>query len=427
MGTGDENRWWSDPDERVRVFDVDPETGHYRRFFDIDDLAGVRVEDPEVFSLTHDKVLSLVADGVVDGLRIDHPDGLADPAGYLERVARRRRRARVDREDPASRRGAARLARRGDRRLRVPQRRPGRVHRPGGRGAADGAVRVARRRRALVRRDRAGGAARAGARDVRARGRAAAADPRSRAGWRRRWRGCRSTARTCATACFTPDDRAALEAAGRPDLFDGAPEEFVSRFQQTSPPVTAKGIEDTGFYRYLRLLALNDVGSDPGRWGVSVDEFHAANVERARALPARAAHHADARHEALRRRARAARRAERDGVGVGVARALRWYALTEELVAEGAPDMHERYLVFQTLVAVWPISARAAGGLHREGAARGEAQHELGRPEPRLGVAREGVRRERCSTFEPFLDDFLPFVERRSRPPASARRSASSC
>ena len=47
------------PDERLRVFDVDPETGHYRRFFDIDDLAGVRVEDPEVFELTHDKVLAL--------------------------------------------------------------------------------------------------------------------------------------------------------------------------------------------------------------------------------------------------------------------------------------------------------------------------------------------------------------------------------
>ena len=67
-------------------------------------------------------------------------------------------------------------------------------------------------------------------------------------------------------------DRAALAAAGRPDLFEGAPEEFVSRFQQTSPPVTAKGIEDTAFYRYVRLLALNDVGGDPGRWGVSVDD-----------------------------------------------------------------------------------------------------------------------------------------------------------
>ena len=47
----------------------------------------MRVEDPEVFELTHRKVLSLLDDGVIEGLRIDHPDGLADPAGYLERLA----------------------------------------------------------------------------------------------------------------------------------------------------------------------------------------------------------------------------------------------------------------------------------------------------------------------------------------------------
>jgi len=63
--------------------------GNYRRFFDIDELVGVRQEDPEVFELTHATVLRLVAEGLVDGLRIDHVDGLADPAGYLERLAGR--------------------------------------------------------------------------------------------------------------------------------------------------------------------------------------------------------------------------------------------------------------------------------------------------------------------------------------------------
>ena len=58
-------------------------------------------------------------------------------------------------------------------------------------------------------------------------------------------------------------------------------DEFVTRFQQTSPPVTAKGVEDTAFYRHLRLLALNEVGGDPARFGLSVDGFHAANAERA--------------------------------------------------------------------------------------------------------------------------------------------------
>ncbi|MDV9197734.1 alpha-amylase family glycosyl hydrolase, partial [Streptomyces sp. Wh19] len=60
---------------------------NYRRFFTISELIGVRVEDPEVFAATHGKILELVRDGVVDGLRIDHPDGLAEPAAYLERLS----------------------------------------------------------------------------------------------------------------------------------------------------------------------------------------------------------------------------------------------------------------------------------------------------------------------------------------------------
>ncbi len=87
MGVSDENRWWADEALRARFFDWDPRDGWYRRFFDIDDLAAVRVEDPEVFAVTHGKVLELVREGVVDGLRVDHPDGLADPAGYLRRLA----------------------------------------------------------------------------------------------------------------------------------------------------------------------------------------------------------------------------------------------------------------------------------------------------------------------------------------------------
>src|SRR4051812_4594514 len=86
MGTGDENRWWAEESERARVFDVNPDTGFYRHFFDIDDLAAVRMERDDVFELVHGKVLELVRDGVVDGLRVDHPDGLADPAGYLRRL-----------------------------------------------------------------------------------------------------------------------------------------------------------------------------------------------------------------------------------------------------------------------------------------------------------------------------------------------------
>ena len=61
----------------------------YRRFFDIDGLVGVRVEDPDVFRLTHERVLAWLQDGSLDGVRIDHPDGLRRPAAYLERLRER--------------------------------------------------------------------------------------------------------------------------------------------------------------------------------------------------------------------------------------------------------------------------------------------------------------------------------------------------
>ena len=89
MGADDANQYWADPELREKFFDVDPATGRHRRFFDIDDLAAIRQEDPDVFEATHALALALVNDGLIDGLRVDHPDGLADPAGYLTRLAER--------------------------------------------------------------------------------------------------------------------------------------------------------------------------------------------------------------------------------------------------------------------------------------------------------------------------------------------------
>src|SRR5213083_1292381 len=86
MAVAEENEFWRDPELRRRCFDVDEATGLHRRFFDIGELAGVRVEDPHVFEATHHVVLRLVSEGLVDGFRIDHPDGLADPRGYVERL-----------------------------------------------------------------------------------------------------------------------------------------------------------------------------------------------------------------------------------------------------------------------------------------------------------------------------------------------------
>ncbi|MGH2944488.1 MAG: malto-oligosyltrehalose synthase, partial [Solirubrobacteraceae bacterium] len=410
MGTGDENRWWADPEERVRVFDVDPDTGHYRRFFDIDDLAGVRVEDPEVFELTHRKVLSLLADGVIEGLRVDHPDGLADPAAYLRRL----RDAGADRVwvekilshshppeqlrdwpvsgtvgyeflndvqglfvDPSGERPLTELQfeltgegrpfhevaleaqleqaqgtfRREVQRLR-------RIHDPGGLEEALARLPVYR---TYVR-----------------------------------------------DGVFEEADRAALDAAGRPELFHGAPAEFVSRFQQTSPPVTAKGVEDTAFYRHLRLLALNDVGGDPGRWGVSIDEFHAANRERARRFPEGLL--VTQTHDTKRSGDVRARIGALSGMADGWAtRVRRWYELTDVLVEDGAPDGHERYLVFQTLAGVWPITPERLEG-YVEKALR-EAKRNTSWID-QDHAWEERVRRFAVAllTHEPFLASFEPFV-----------------
>jgi (1->4)-alpha-D-glucan 1-alpha-D-glucosylmutase len=407
MGTGDENRWWADESERVRVFDVDPETGHYRRFFDIDDLAGVRVEDPEVFELTHRKVLELVADGVLDGLRIDHPDGLADPAGYLERL-----------HDA------------GARRVWVEK-----ILHPG-EALRDWPVEGTVGYEFLN--------------DVQG----LFVDPAGEGPLTALWQELSGDARTFAEVAleaqleqatttferevdrlrrihdpgeleqalarlpvyrtyvkdgrYEPADREALGAAGRPDLYEGAPEEFVARFQQTSPPVTAKGIEDTAFYRYLRLLALNDVGGDPGRFGISVDDFHAANLARAgrfpRGLLVTQTHDTKRSGDARARIGALSGMAEGWAVGV-----RRWFALTDELVRDGAPDAHERYLIFQTLAGVWPIAPERLEA-YVEKALR-EAKRTTNWVDPdhdweaRVKGFAVALLRHR-----PFLDDFEPFA-----------------
>jgi (1->4)-alpha-D-glucan 1-alpha-D-glucosylmutase len=356
MGVSDENRWWADERERARVFDYDPADGWYRRFFDIDDLAGVRVEDPEVFALLHGKVLELLRDGVIDGLRVDHPDGLADPRGYLERL----RDAGAERVwvekilnpshppeplrdwpvegtvgyeflndaaalfvDPAGEAALARLPGAGEpfeevaARAQLEQ-------------ATTTFAREVARLNALL--------------DVDAIPEALAALPVYRT-YVEPWSGRVEEA-----------DRAAIAAAADGRLADvlalreRGHDELVTRFQQTSPPITAKGIEDTAFYRHLRLLALNEVGGDPARFGLSVDAFHAANALRAERFPRGLL--VTQTHDTKRSGDVRAR------IGALSTMAGEWAALAERWVAEAdAPDEHSAYLVLQTLVGCWPIAS----------------------------------------------------------------------
>jgi (1->4)-alpha-D-glucan 1-alpha-D-glucosylmutase len=351
MGVSDENRWWADERERARVFDYDPADGWYRRFFDIDDLAAVRVEDPEVFDLVHAKVLELVGDGVIDGLRVDHPDGLADPAGYLARL----HDAGVERVwvekilhtnealrdwpvegtvgyeflndaaalfvDPAGEAALARLPCAGEPfeevalRAQLEQ-------------ATTTFAREVTRLRTLLDDD--------GIAD------ALAALPIYRT-YVEPWSGRVEEA-----------DRRAIAAAAEGRLADvlalreRGHDEFVTRFQQTSPPITAKGVEDTAFYRHLRLLALNEVGGDPARFGLSVDAFHAANGERAERFPGGLL--VTQTHDTKRSGDVRAR------IGALSTMAPEWAALAGAWVREsGAPDEHCAHLVLQTLVGCWPI------------------------------------------------------------------------
>ena len=149
-------------------------------------------------------------------------------------------------------------------------------------------------------------------------------------------------------------------------------DEFVTRFQQTSPPVTAKGVEDTAFYRYLRLLALNEVGGDPARFGISVEAFHAAQ-RRARARASRAGCWSR-RRTTRSAAATCARRIGALAVDAGEwARARAPLARADRGAAARRRARRRRGATSSSRRSsgAWPISRRAAGGLPREGAARG--------------------------------------------------------
>ncbi len=290
MGTGDENPSWRDPE----IFDIDPETDFGRRFFDIDDLGAIRMERQEVFDLVHGKVLELVRDGVLDGVRVDHPDGLADPAGYFDRL----------RDAGAGGIWVEKILHPGEPMRDWP---------------VDGTVGyeflvdlqtlfVDRRGEAPL--TSLYGQVTGETRDFEAIALEAQVQQATEVfhrevAWLQRLAPQFSEDAIARALAELPVYRTYVEPwSGRVDDLDrkylaGLPEdlrrvllleergfdEFVTRFQQFSPPVTAKGIEDTAFYRYNRLLALNEVGGDPGRFSMSVDDFHAANAQRAERFP----------------------------------------------------------------------------------------------------------------------------------------------
>jgi (1->4)-alpha-D-glucan 1-alpha-D-glucosylmutase len=363
MAASDENPFWADERLRERFFDIDPETGRHRRFFSIDELAGVRQEDPEVFETTHALVLCLVAEGVVDGLRIDHPDGLADPPEYLRRLADHgAQRVWVEKilepaeelpdwpvegttgyEFMADATGLF-IDPAGEEPLTALYTELTGERRPFAQVAAEAKLREARttftpeveRLRTLL--------------DEPDMADAVAGLPVYR------------TYVEPAAGKVEPHDVEAVEEAELPERVrealvapsDPDEEAFAIRFQQTTGAVMAKGVEDTALYRYLRLTALNEVGSDPGRWGASPAEVHARNAARLRRFPRGLL--ATQTHDTKRSGDVRARIGALSWIpGAWRERVLRWRSLNEPLRAGGGPDAGEEYLIYQTLVGAWPL------------------------------------------------------------------------
>jgi (1->4)-alpha-D-glucan 1-alpha-D-glucosylmutase len=370
MATDDGNRYWSDPELKTKFFDIDPATGAHRRFFDIGELAGVRQEDPEVFAATHAKVIQLVADGVADGLRVDHPDGLADPAGYLHAL----------RDAGAQTVWVEKILENGEQLRDWPT---------AGTTGYEFCVDV----QALFI-DPAGEEA------LTELWTEISGDPRPFSDWAAEAKD--EQARTTFTpeverlravadvpgmldavstleiyrtyvepvgGAVDPADREALahlpEAVRKAALLDDpdVPPEWVVRFQQLSAPVMAKGVEDTAFYRYLRLLALNEVGGDAGRFSLPVTAFHAANAERAERFPQCLL--ASTTHDTKRSGDVRARLGALAGIGEEWAGAVRrWRADNAELrsATGGGPTPTEELLIYQTLIGAWPIDAERLEG-----------------------------------------------------------------
>ena len=371
----------------------------YRRFFDVHSLVGLRTEDERVFADTHVRVLDWVAQGVVEGLRIDHPDGLSDPTGYFQRL---RELA------PGAYLVAEKILEPGE---ALPTHWPiagttgydflnrvnGLFLDPQGEaplaalwaeisGEATPWPAVVREKKHLVLRELL-------ASDVNRLAEVFLAVCERHRRYRDYTRFELRQVLSEVAACFpvyrtyvraaprevSEQDAAHIEqavAAARSqrddlpdDLYDffrdllrlrvdalpGSPEaELVRRFQQLTGPAMAKGVEDTAFYTELTLLSRNEVGGDLGRFGVSPEEFHRAACEGLASWPESML--ATSTHDTKRSEDVRARLNLLSEIPEEWGRAVRRWCLAHARHWQtGPPDPPAQYLLYQTLVGAWPI------------------------------------------------------------------------
>nr|MDQ2866791.1 malto-oligosyltrehalose synthase [Verrucomicrobiota bacterium] len=405
---------------RLAFWRVAAEEINYRRFFDVNDLVAIRMELPEVFDAAHALLLELVQRGEITGLRIDHPDGLYQPREYFEKL-QRRCAAALDVSQPDHGRAIYLVVEKiltGDEKLRSDWPVHGTtgydftnnvagvlVDRSGepeitkifkrfiGHSMPYGHL-VYAKKRLIMRLSLAS--------EVNVLGNLV-----DRLSEQNRWfrdftlealaRAVRET-----IACFPvyrtyvepgkpvhDSDRAVIERAVaaakrrnpaleesvfnfvRDLLLQRFPENlteeqraahanFLLKFQQATGPITAKGVEDTAFYIYNRLAALNEVGGEPQQFGLTVDDFHARNQYRQREWPATlltTSTHDTKRSEDVRARMLAISEIpQRWGRALSKWRVLNRRYKTRVDDAE-APDANEEYLLYQTLLGAWPLAS----------------------------------------------------------------------
>ena len=395
---------------------------NYRRFFDINELAALRMESPGVFEATHRLALELVADGKVDALRVDHPDGLYDPGAYFRRLQARGAAAADGTPAPSIYLVGEKIV---SGRERIPDDWP--VHGTTGYRFAnlvnglfiDAAAesRIDRTYSAFIGEhldfDEVAYRARRTIMETSLSSELAVlANRLSRIAQASRHtcdftlnslRGalleivaCFPVYRTYITATsVSADDRRYADwavgmakkkrraedpsifdfvrqvllndiGAGRSQAHREAVAGFAMKFQQFTAPVMAKGIEDTGFYRYNRFVSLNEVGGDPRTFGISLTAFHRASEDRAAHWP----------HTMIATSTHDTKRSEDVRARLDVISEMpaawrlslrRWTRLNrskKRQLDEGrAPSRNDEYLLYQTLLGTWPLGAVDAAGL----------------------------------------------------------------
>jgi len=386
-----------------------PGTINWRRFFDITELAALRMDDPRVFADVHKEIFALFSAGAIDGVRVDHVDGLAFPLDYCRRL-----REELDARRPADAEAPAYVVVEKVFAAHEPQRDwgvagttgydfmdqvGGLLHNPAGLGALDVLWRRISGRPWEFR-----GAVASARRQVLAEYFPADLERVARAFHAVAERAPHSGHVTYAALkralvelvvafpvyrCYgmpgalPPEDSAilaaALERAVREldaadydaldflarclrdalDPVSDAQREAAVRFQQLTAPIAAKAIEDTVFYRETRLLSRNEVGSDPNVFAIDIDEFHAACAVRGRRFPHGLT--ATATHDHKRGEDARARLAVLSDAADAWSEAVsRWMALNarhRRVVGSGigAPDALDEFTLYQTLVGAWPF------------------------------------------------------------------------